>query len=75
MQLIGYNTINAGILSGSEVVSEKIQSTVDAKALASLDWSRYNMTVFGPAALDLRSAKKPARTRNIWLPARAMQTF
>ena len=53
LQLIGYQTINAGILSGSEVVSEKIPSTVDAKMLASLDWSRYNMTVFGPAALDL----------------------
>ena len=53
LQLIGYSSINAAILSGSEVVSEKIPSTVDAKALAALDWSRYNMTVFGPVALDL----------------------
>jgi phosphate butyryltransferase len=58
LQLIGYNTINAGILSGSEVVSEKIPSTVDAKMLAELDWSRYNMTVFGPAALDLCISKE-----------------
>jgi phosphate butyryltransferase len=53
LQLIGYNTINAACISGSEVVSEKIPSTMDAKALSELDWSRYNMNVFGPAALDL----------------------
>ncbi len=53
LHLIGYNTINAACISGSEVVSEKIPSTTDAKALAELDWSKYNMTVFGPVALDL----------------------
>lgn len=53
LQAIGYNTINAAVLSGSEVVSEKIPSTVDAKALAELDWSQYNMSVCGPVALDL----------------------
>lgn len=53
LHLIGYNTINAACISGSEVVSEKIPSTTDAQSLASLDWSRYHMTVFGPVALDL----------------------
>lgn len=53
LHLIGYNTINAACLSGSEVVSEKIPSTTDAAALAALDWSDYGMTVFGPVALDL----------------------
>ena len=53
LYMIGYNTINAACLSGSEVVSEKIPSTTDAKALAELDWSSYHMTVFGPVALDL----------------------
>ncbi|MCE5189584.1 MAG: phosphate butyryltransferase [Eubacteriales bacterium] len=53
LSLIGYNTINAACISGSEVVSEKIPSTMDAKALAALDWSGYHMTVFGPVALDL----------------------
>jgi len=53
LHLIGYNTINAACISGSEVVSEKIPSTTDAKTLAELDWSRYHMTVFGPVALDL----------------------
>lgn len=53
LRSIGYESINAAILSGSEVVSEKIPSTVDAKALSELDWSRYHMTVFGPVALDL----------------------
>ena len=58
LRSIGYNTINACILSGSEVVSEKIPSTTDAQALAALDWSRWNMTVFGPAALDLAISRE-----------------
>lgn len=53
LYIIGYNTINAACISGSEIVSDKIPSTTDAKALAELDWSRYNMKVFGPVALDL----------------------
>lgn len=53
LYMIGYNTINAACLSGSEIVSEKIPSTTDAQALAALDWSSYHMTVFGPVALDL----------------------
>ena len=58
MQQIGFQSINAAVLSGSEVVSEKIPSTVDAKALAQLDWTRYNMTVFGPVALDLAISRE-----------------
>ncbi len=50
---IGYPSIKAAVLSGSEIVSEKIPSTLDAKALSGLDWSRYSMNVFGPVALDL----------------------
>ncbi len=61
LQLIGYRSINACCLSGSEVVSEKIPSTTDARALAELDWSRYNMTVFGPAALDLAISRDAAK--------------
>ncbi len=53
LQLIGYESINAACISGSEVVSEKIPSTTDAKALSELDWSAYHMTAFGPVALDL----------------------
>ena len=58
LYMIGYNTINASCLSGSEVVSEKIQSTVDAQALAGLDWSEYHMSVCGPVALDLAISKE-----------------
>jgi len=58
LQLIGYNTINAACISGSEVVSEKIPSTMDAKALSELDWRRYHMIVFGPAALDLAISRE-----------------
>jgi phosphate butyryltransferase len=58
LQAIRYQAINACCLSGSEVVSDKIPSTVDAQALAALDWSRWNMTVFGPAALDLAISRE-----------------
>lgn len=58
LQLIGYQTINAACISGSEVVSEKIPSTADAKALSELDWSKYHMNVFGPAALDLAISRE-----------------
>ncbi len=58
LQSIGYNTINASCISGSEIVSEKIASTVDAKALSELDWSQYGMHVIGPVALDLAISKE-----------------
>ena len=58
LKMIGYTSINAACLSGSEVVSDKIPSTVDAKALSELDWSKYHMNVFGPAALDLAISKE-----------------
>lgn len=53
LRTLGYETITAACVSGSEVVSEKIPSTTDAKALAEMDWSRYNMKVYGPVGLDL----------------------
>jgi len=53
LRTLGYETITAACVSGSEVVSEKIPSTTDAKSLAEMDWSRYNMKVYGPVGLDL----------------------
>ena len=68
LKLIGYNTINAACLSGSEVVSEKIQSTVDAKALAELDWSHYDMSVCGPVALDLAISPEACAHKRYFAP-------
>ena len=53
LRTLGYESITAACVSGSEIVSEKIPSTTDAKALAEMDWSRYNMKVYGPVGLDL----------------------
>ncbi len=53
LRSIGYERIVAACLSGSESVSEKIPSSLDARALADMDWSRYAMRVFGPVGLDL----------------------
>ncbi len=68
LQLIGYRAINAACISGSEVVSEKIPSTTDAKALSELDWSKYNMNVFGPAALDLAISKESCAHKKYTAP-------
>lgn len=53
LKLIGYEKIIAACVSGSETVTEKIPSSVDAKRLSELDWSAYDMTVFGPVGVDL----------------------
>ena len=51
--MIGYERIYAACVSGSEVVSEKIPSTVDARAIAEMDWSSWGMRVYGPVGVDL----------------------
>ena len=51
--MIKYERVYAACVSGSEVVSEKIPSTVDAKILAEMDWSGWDMTVYGPVGVDL----------------------
>ncbi len=68
LYMIGYDAINASCLSGSEVVSEKIPSTVDAKALAELDWSEFNMNVCGPVALDLAINKEACEHKKYSAP-------
>lgn len=61
LRAIGYPSVVAACISGSEVVSDKIPSTCDGKALASMDWSHLNMTVFGPVGLDLAVSPEAAR--------------
>ena len=60
LHALGYESINAACICGAEVVNPKIQSTVDADALAHMTerWSKYNMNVCGPVALDLAVSKE-----------------
>ena len=55
LQALGYEHINASCVCGAEQVNPKVQSTVDADALAHMTdrWAKYNMDVCGPVALDL----------------------
>lgn len=61
LKALGYGRINAACIAGSEVVSEKIQATVDAAALAQMDWSRFDMSVYGPVGLDLAISPEACR--------------
>ncbi|HWS30337.1 MAG TPA: phosphate acyltransferase [Clostridia bacterium] len=57
---LGYERIYAACLCGSEVVSEKIPSTVDAQSLSAMAarWAPYNMTVYGPVGFDLAISRE-----------------
>ena len=60
LQALGYESINAACICGAEQVNPKVQSTVDADALSKMTdrWSKYNMQVCGPVALDLAVSKE-----------------
>ena len=70
LQALGYETINAACICGAEVVNPKIQSTVDADALAHMTerWSKYNMNVCGPVALDLAVSKEACHHKHYNAP-------
>lgn len=68
LKLIGYKEMIAACVSASEKVSEKIQSSVDAAKLASLDWSQYDMTVFGPVGMDLAISTDACRHKHYSAP-------
>ncbi|NCC69001.1 MAG: phosphate butyryltransferase, partial [Clostridia bacterium] len=63
LKALGYDKIYAACVCGAEVVNPKIQSTVDAKDLSEMTdrWAQYNMSVFGPVALDLAISKEACR--------------
>lgn len=69
-QALGYTSINAACICGAEVVNPKIQSTVDADALSKMTdrWSKYNMNVFGPVALDLAVSKEACAHKHYTAP-------
>lgn len=57
---LGMDKINVACLAGAEVVNTKIQATVDAKAIADMKdkWDAMDVSVIGPAALDLAISKE-----------------
>lgn len=70
LHALGYESINAACICGAEVVNPKIQSTVDADALAHMTerWSKYNMNVCGPVALDLAVSKEACHHKHYNAP-------
>ena len=70
LHALGYESINAACICGAEVVNPKIQSTVNADALAHMTerWSKYNMNVCGPVALDLAVSKEACHHKHYTAP-------
>ena len=73
-QALGYETINAACICGAEQVNPKIQSTVDADALARMTdrWAKYHMNVCGPVALDLAISPEACRHKHYSAPGAGM---
>ena len=73
-QALGYETINAACICGAEQVNPKIQSTVDADALAHMTdrWAKYHMNVCGPVALDLAVSPEACRHKHYSAPGAGM---
>ena len=67
---LGYEHINAACICGADQVNPKVQSTVDADALAHMTdrWSKYNMDVCGPVALDLAVSKEACKHKHFTAP-------
>ena len=70
LQALGYESINAACICGAEQVNPKVQSTVDADALSKMTdrWSKYNMQVCGPVALDLAVSKEACHHQHYTAP-------
>ena len=70
LQALGYESINAACICGAEQVNPKVQSTVDADALSKMTdrWSKYNMQVCGPVALDLAVSKEACHHKHYSAP-------
>ena len=70
LQALGYESINAVCICGAEQVNPKVQSTVDADALSKMTdrWSKYNMQVCGPVALDLAVSKEACHHKHYTAP-------
>lgn len=65
--VLGYECPNVGCLSALEVVNPKIQSTVDAAAIAQMEWP--DACVGGPFALDNAIVPEAAALKGVTHPA------
>lgn len=65
--VLGYERPNVGVLSALEVVKEKIPSTVDARAIAEMEWP--DACVGGPFALDNAVVPEAAALKGVTHPA------
>ncbi len=65
--VLGYERPNVGVISALEVVNPKIQSTVDAAAIADMDWP--DACVGGPFALDNAVVPEAAALKGVTHPA------
>ena len=63
LRILGYNSMTAACICGSEVVDPRIQSTMDAAALAAMTerWAPYGLRVIGPVGLDLAISSEACR--------------
>ncbi len=70
LQELGYASMTAACICGAEVVDPKIQSTVDADALAHMEsrWAPYNMNVLGPVGLDLAISPEACKHKGYSAP-------
>lgn len=66
LHALGYPSINAACICGAEQINPKVRDTVEADLLSKMTdrWAPYNMTVFGPAALDLAVSEESCRHKH-----------
>jgi phosphate butyryltransferase len=64
-RLFGYGEIKVGVLSAFEFVNDDVPSSVDAKALSEMEWSK-GVIVEGPFALDNALDEESARHKGIF---------
>lgn len=70
LHALGYPSINAACICGAEQINPKVRDTVEADLLSKMTdrWAPYNMTVFGPAALDLAVSEESCRHKHYTAP-------
>ena len=70
LQSLGYPSIITACVCGAEQINPKVRDTVEADQLSKMTdrWAPYNMTVFGPAALDLAVSEDACRHKHYTAP-------
>lgn len=66
LRALGYEKLYAACVCGAETVDPKVQSTLDADALAQMTerWEPYGMKVFGPVGLDLALSEEACQHKH-----------